>query len=459
MPVDLILKNCKVVKPNGIFSTGVAVDDGKIVAVAHDSLLPAADRTIDCHGNHVLPGVFDNHVHIGVYKPWIPDLNETASALAGGVTSVGNYIGMGYIAWTGSYSSKMSEWISDYNKNAFVDGFFHFPLQSDIQIDEVEKYYRDYKANFFKFLPYLGGEANGLGLQEVDDGQIYDGFRRASRLGPPVTIATHCENTKIIRRLKNQLMAAGRQDAPANTESRPQPVETLDVLKVLYMAKVFKTPLYIVHVTSSDSVDAIARAKANGQKVTAESCTHHLTMDKNNSLGALGIEYPALKDREDIDRLWRGLADGTIDTIATDHCSTTRDQKTNIWTVKAGFPGWETLLPLVLSEGVKKRGLPLTRAVQVLSENPARVNEVYPRKGAIEVGSDADLVVVDLKRTVKISMDKLHYKLSDYCIWDGWSIDGWPVTTILRGNVVVEDGAINAKPGAGKYTERDIIPK
>lgn len=457
MAVDLVLKNCSVVRPSGVFRAGVAVDDGKIVAVAQESHLPAADRVIDCGEKFVMPGVIDNHVHIGVYKPWIPDIQETQSAAAGGVTCLGNYIGMGSIAWTGSYLEKMQGWIDDYNANAYVDCFFHFPLQSDIQISEMERYYRDYKVSFFKFLPYLGGEANDLGLKEIDDGQIWDGFKQASKLGHPVTIATHCENMRIVRRLKAQLVAAGRKDSPANTESRPQPVETLDVLKNMYMAKVFNCPLYIVHVTSSDSVDAIARGKYKGQRIVAEACTHHLTVDRNNPYGPIGIEYPSLKDRADIERLWRGIAEGTIDTVATDHCSTTRDQKTDIWTAKAGFPGWETLLPLTLTEGVRKRGLPLSRAAAILSENPARANSVYPRKGAIEVGSDADLVVVDMKRTEKVSFEKnLHYKVSDYCLYEGWELTGWPSMTVLRGSVVYEDGQVVGKAGSGRYTTRDV---
>ncbi len=458
MTVDLVLKNCRVVKPSGVYDAGVAIDEGKIVAVAHDSHLPAGSRTVDCHENYVMPGVIDNHVHIGVYKPWIQDIQETASAAAGGVTSLGNYIGMGSIAWTDSYLKKMQGWIDDYNANAYVDCFFHLPLQSDVQIDEMDKYFEQFRTSFFKFLPYLGSEASGLGLKEIDDGQIYDGFKHAAALGKGVTVATHCENMKIVRRLKTQLMAAGRNDGgQANFESRPQPVEVLDVLKNLYIARVFGTQIYIVHVTSSDSVDAIARAKYHGQRVVAESCTHHLTVDKDNQYGAIGIEYPALKEKADIERLWQGLANGTIDTVGTDHCSTTRDQKVDMWNAKAGFPGWETLLPLTLTYGVKKRGIPMARAAAILSENSARANMVYPRKGAIEVGSDADLAVVDMKKTQEVSFDKnLHYKVSDYCLYEGWELTGWPAMTVLRGAVAYEDGQVLGKAGSGRYVTRDV---
>ena len=457
MTVDLVLRNCHVVRPSGILSVGIAIEQGKIVALAHDSQLPKADRTVDCHGNHVLPGVIDNHVHLGIYKAWRSDLNETAAAAAGGITTIGNYVGMGDVAWGQSYHAKMKEWAESYNHDAFVDAIFHFPIQSDIQLEEMESYYRKYKVNLFKFFPYLGQEALALNLQEVDDGLIYEGFQTAGRLGSPVTLGIHSENMRVVHRLKRKLIAAGRTDLPANTESRPQVVETLDVVKACYMARATKAQLYIVHVTAADSVDVLRKVKVEGQRVVTETCPHFLTLTKDMPYGPLGIEYPSLKERDDNESLWQGLADGTIDVVATDHCSSSRDQKTNIWTAKAGFPGCETLLPIILSEGVRKRGLPLTRVAEVLSQNPARLNRIYPRKGALEVGSDADMVIVDLKRTLKVSIgETLHYKISDYCLWEGWNLYGWPIMTILRGNVVFEDGAVTGKPGVGQYTERDL---
>lgn len=466
MVVDIVIKNSRIVKPEGIFQAGLAIEEGKIVAIAKDPLLPKANKVIDAEGNYLLPGIIDAHVHIGSCgHSFKDDIKDTSAAICGGVTTIGNYVGMAETDCKGSYKPVFKNWVNTYNKNAFTDAFFHCIMTAEIQIKEIPDYASSFGVTSFKFYSYLaergckrtswGEEAENI----LTDGDIYTGFQKISKLGHPALAMIHCENADIIAKLQAKAMKEKRQDLKAMTDARPNFVEAMDIQKAIFMAKTTGVPLYIVHVTSAEGVDAIRNAVQSKTNVTAETCPHFLVLTYEAPLGPLGVENPPLKDKKSNEALWQGIRDGVIGCMGTDHGSATKDMKKDIWTAAPGFPGVETQLPVLLSEGVNKGRITLEKLVEVCCYNNAKTFGIYPKKGTISVGSDADLTIVDLNKTDKMSIEKLHYWASDFTIFEGMKLKGWPTHTILRGKIVMEKGQITTKPGVGKYLPRKIHKK
>jgi len=455
LSVDLAIKNCKIVSPWGISVAGIAIDHGKIVAIGSDDSLPEAVRTIDALGNHVIPGIIDTHVHLELGHSLEESARtDTAAAALGGITTLGHYLGT--IAWAGkrSYTEKFDEWKATYEKHAVVDAFFHVFILSDMHLRELVDNARRYGITSCKF--HMGYRETGpgqIGEGSIDDGFLYTGFKYIAGLGYPARAMVHAENMDIINRFIPDVAATGRQDLAAWTEARPAFCEVLDVERAILIARVTRAPLYIVHTSAAGSVDAIARAKAEGVDVVGETCPQYLTLTKDSPLGTLGKINPPLRDEESIQRLWQGLREGTIECLGTDHCTYTREMKQDMWTAPSGIPGMEYFLTLMLSEGVNKGRITLERLVEVCCYNNARIFGIYPQKGTITVGADADLVIIDLNKKAKLSA-KTSHQLTDFCPYEGWEVKGGPILTMVRGNIVAEGGKLTAQPGVGRYIPR-----
>ena len=255
-------------------------------------------------------------------------------------------------------------------------------------------------------------------------------------------------------------MAAGRTDMGAWDDRSPAFTEAGHARTYLYYAKVAGCPIYIVHVTTQETIAEIEKAKAEGLTVYSEIGTHYLVLHKD----AWKINVP-LRDRATHETLWHALASGAIDCIGSDHVAHTRTRESmetgNVWTTISGFPSRiEGMLPMMLSEGVNKGRITIERLAQVASENPARIFGLYPKKGAILPGADADLIVIDLKRRAKITKELLH-TITPWSIYEGWEVTGWPVMTLVRGNVVMEwpDNEPRAKvteASVGQYVRRTV---
>ncbi|MFW6145503.1 MAG: dihydroorotase, partial [bacterium] len=219
-------------------------------------------------------------------------------------------------------------------------------------------------------------------------------------------------------------------------------------------AEITGCPAYIVHVSSKAGLKELLRHRERGgSPIYAETCIHYLTHTKNSSAGVLAKVNPPLREQEDIDFLWESLANGDIDTVGTDHCLLTRSQKKDIWSAVPGFPGIAMLLPILLSEGVNKGRITLEKVAEVASCNAAKIFGLYPKKGTIRVGSDADLVVVDLDLEQTVTTALLQ-SASDFSIYEGWNMKGWPIMTMLRGEVIMKDGKVLNKEGYGEYLKR-----
>jgi dihydropyrimidinase len=270
-----------------------------------------------------------------------------------------------------------------------------------------------------------------------DDGSIYSVFQSVAKLGPPAIALLHCENWEIAQVLQKQLMDAGRTDMGAWDDRSPAFSEVGHARTYLYYARIAGCPIYVVHCTTKETIAEIEKAKAEGLTVYSEIGTHYLVLHKD----AWKINVP-LRDRSTHEGLWQALASGAIDCIGSDHVAHTRTRESmetgNVWTTISGFPSRvEGMLPMMLSEGVSKGRITIERLAQVASENPARIFGLYPRKGAIVPGADADLIVVDLKRRATITKELLH-TVTPWSIYEGWEVTGWPVMTLVRGHIVME---------------------
>jgi len=292
-----------------------------------------------------------------------------------------------------------------------------------------------------------------------DDGTIYLGMEKAAEIGPPGLICIHPENYEIVRIFEERLKRAGRTDMAAWDERSAHFCEAGHVRTYAYYAGVTGCPLYVVHTTTPETIQEIIKARAEGVKIFSQTGHHYLTL----SHYVWKINVP-LRDDATMAQLWDALRVGHINCIGSDHVdwgmSREEMDKGNVWETISGFPSRiEALLPVMLTEGVGRGRISLEKLVEVCSENPARIFGLYPKKGTISIGSDADLVLVDLERTMKVRREMI-YSSAGWSIWESKELKGWPVMTILRGQVIMEwpEGAPRAKitveRPAGRYIPR-----
>ncbi len=455
--MELVIRNGKIVTPTEIVSAGIAIDNGKIVAIGREDLLPTADKTIDASGKYILPGLIDPHTHPGFGVTFESSVRtETQAAAVGGVTTMSIYVRdvkRGLVA-------PFDEYRRHFESNAVTDGFFHLMVSNEQSLDEIPRC-PDLGVTGFKFsIGYKGPQAEAMGIPPIDDGFVLDGFRRISNLGYPARAMVHAENIDIALRLRKGLEQ--RQDVRVWHDSRPNFVEEECMYRCLFLAKVSSCPLYIVHITIKEGADIINKARAEGINVIAETCPQYLTHNSEEPVLVIkenptfAVVNPPLRGKEDNERLWQAIKDGVIDCIGSDQAAATKKLKGNdMWKAPMGLGNiTQMILPVMLSEGVNKNRISLEKVVEVCCQNPAKVFGLYPRKGTISVHSDADLVIIDLNKKVKFT-PQMSPSLCDWNIYDGWEFKGWPVCTILRGKVIAEDGKVVVKPGTGRY----ILPE
>jgi len=467
MTVDTIVKNAKIVNPWGTYNGDIVIDKGKIVGIVADSGSLQASKKIDAKGKHVLPGVIDPHTHLN-QGTGMPDLQktekqalatETVSAAAGGVTTVMT------VQYTGgSYFDLHEDAVRTIKSSSMVDVVLNAGIFTERQVEEIPRYASELGITAYKWLiPYREKEARTLGLANergVDDALLWFGLEQISKLGYPTLAMIHAENVEIIARLSDKLRSQGRNDLQAYWDARPKFAEKEYMMRSAYLSEVSGARIYIVHISIGEGVEVIAQAKARKIQMFGETCSHYLNMTQKDALrfGNLAKLNPPLRDKEDVEQLWRGLREGIIDCVGTDHCPHTIESKNrlpSIWECYPGFPGVATLLPVLLNDGVNKGRISIEKLTDVLSYRTARIFGLHPKKGSLELGSDADLVIVDLDKTVTVTPDLLK-SVSDYTLYDGWKFKGWPILTMVRGSVVMEDGEIVGKKGTGDYIPRKL---
>lgn len=449
---DLVLAGGRAVLPGvGLTAVDICLRDGTIAAVVEPGSAGAsAAETLDVRGRVVLPGAIDAHVHLGqdITVPKTPEDAdaETASAAAGGITTM-----LVYLMSPQPYEELFDAAIGTMATHGHTDFGFHFCLVTRDQIEAVPRYVKDLGVSSFKFfMNFRGEEGAYLGLPGNDDGFLYDLLRMVVENGAMAN--PHAENIEIVWRLSEQMVKDPDAGLDAWDRMRPAFVEAEAEQRVAYIAGVLGASMYAVHVTSAEALRVLRHQREHHPDVFIETCPHYLLLDHSSPVRSRGKVNPPLRTSADAEALWAAIADGTVDVVGSDHVPRHHVAKDkDIWSASAGFPGTGTLLPLLLSEGHVKRGLPLERIVDLTATRPARLFGMYPRKGAIVPGADADLVVVDLEGESIIEAATQHSGAA-YTVFEGWDVSCRVEHTLLRGGFTLREGQLQDR--RGEYVPR-----
>jgi len=450
---DLVIKNGLVVTPQGILRGGLVVRNERILQIGSDDSLPEANLEVDVKGNYVLPGLVDPHVHIGraTEEDFTNYLRtESVSAAISGVTTFIGFVRFGEILERRLPVYRKGKEIG--KKNSYIDFKFHAYLFTEEHIEEIPQLIKEGITSAKLMLNYTEEGAKAVGYQAIDLGFVYKVMETLASYGPPVLVQAHCEQPDIIALLSNRLEAQGRNDFLAWAESRPAICETVHAFSLGLISLETGCPVYIVHVSSKETIDAIRYLRQRGAKIYAETCPHYLTLNKNTPMGVLARMAPPLRSEMDVEYLWQAVADGTFDNIGSDHVPLARRQKEEdgIWKGVPGVGGIGAMLPLLLTEGVNKGRITIEQLVKLTSENPARIWGIYPKKGALSPGSDADIIIVDPSQEWVLSAGNLKSR-SDYSIYEGKAVKGKVIRTFVRGKPVALDATLVAEAPLGMY--------
>ena len=452
MSFDLVVKNARVVSPAGITEGVIGIKAGKIAAIMTDASLITGDQTLDAGHQYVLPGLIDPHVHFAYLGSFEDQFkSEPKAAAMGGVTTVGNYLILpqGVI-------DQLDGLIKLWNSSAVIDGFFHSMVVSEKTIGEIPECYERGITSFKFLMGYKGPQAELLGITATDDGKVFGGFEKIAKL-PGAVGMVHAENIDII--LMMQKRYRNRQDHAVWGDSRPRFCEAETMHRAINLARAAGNTLYIVHMTIGEGVEIVGRAKAEGLPVIAETCPQYLTVTNDNGYlkkhPAFANVNPPIRYDDDLAMLWKGLQDGRVDLVGTDHAPVSAAKKgDDIWNAPMGLGNLtEYMLPVMLSEGVNKGKITLERLVEVCCYKPAQVFGLLPKKGVICAGADADLVFVDLHKK-KIPESK--YSAAEWSPWAETELEGWPTLTMVRGEIVMKEGTIVGKEGTGRFIPRPV---
>ena len=449
MTFDTVIANGTVVFPStGESPCDIAIKGGKIAGILDRGAAGPATKVIDASGRHVFPGLIDAHIHFGFAEPITEYASETVYAAQGGFSTV-----IGYFLNNESYGGVFEREMAHARPRAHVDFAFHFSTANEEHIAKLESYVRDYGVTSFKyFMNFKGEEGRYLGLDGTDDGYLYDLLKEAARIGG-VTVVLHTENIEIVNRIRREMQAAGKSMLRDWTFAKPSFTEAESCVRAMYFAEHHGATIYIPHVSSRMALDEVRKWRARYNKVYVETCPHYLTHTLDSDLGSVGKANPPFKTEDDVAALWEGLADGAVDLVASDHVPRKiATKQKSIWQASQGFPGTATILPVLLDQGYHKGRLTLQRIAQLLTSAPASIFRLES-KGDIRVGLDADLTIVDLNYSRTVKAAELG-SYSDYSIYDGWTFKGWPRLTMVRGTVVMQDGAIVGPGGHGQYIRR-----
>ncbi len=452
---DLVIRSGTIVTADGIHRAAVAVLDGKIAAIDRDDAMPEAREVIMAMGKHILPGLIDTHVHLREpghieREDW---LTGTQAAAAGGITTV---LEMPLAVPPVHSVETLQERAKLVEPKSVVD----FGLYSGANIDNLDQIESLAEAGAVAFKTFRtraprGRERELVGICSPDAGQTLLVMERIARTGRLHVI--HAEDQQILDITVDRVQRSGRRDGRAHAISRPEVVEAASVAQCIELARATGARVQLAHTSSPAALSMIAQAKLEGLQVTAETCPHYLffTEETLDRWGPYAKCNPPLRSKEAQDALWEAVRTGVVDVIGTDHAPFSVEEKApfvnDIWGAFAGIPGLEQFLPLLLTAVAEGR-LTLLQLVKLTSENAARLFGLWPRKGNVAVDADADLTIVDT--TVERTCDHriLYTKARNVAlIYDGLWLRGWPVTTIVRGQVVMRDGKVIGEPGWGRW--------
>jgi len=440
--MDLIIKNARLLLESGLVGGGIGVSDGKIVLIAKDNHLPDARETIDAENKILMPGLIDCHAHI--HDPTMLEHEDfstgTRAAAAGGVTTVIDMPLTNQVDTPQAVNNKIEQGES----MAIVDFSFYAGMLNSENIPVIPHLIQQGVAAFKAFTcePY-----------PANDGVIMKALSEVSEHGGHITV--HAENQGVLDEFQKEF--ENDWDAPvSHALARPNVSEQLAVRQVIGIAEQTGGHLHVAHITTSEGILEIERAKLRGIMVTTEVCPHHLMFqrDEMNRLGPKSKMNPPLRTNRDKAALWSALLRGSIDIVVTDHAPCPIEKKDagseDIREAWSGVDGLQTLLRVLLSEGINKGRLSYQRLLRVTSLNPAKIFGLYPRKGTIQIGADADFVIVDPTREEKVT-DEMMFSKCGWTLYRGMKMVGVPTMTFVRGVPVFGEERTLVKPGHGRF--------
>ncbi len=461
--IDIIIRGGTVVTPWGVGEWDVATEGEKIAAVAEPGTLsPEGVRVIDAAGRIVVPGGIEPHAHIGdKMQPERSGARPVSlAAVHGGTTTV-----LDFATQVPGHDLRhaVDEASERWSGNAYTDYSYH-PIfakgASQEDIEQIPGLLREGFPSFKIFTTSVRPPHPKMQDRHTDFGRLSAIMEHISANGGILLV--HSEDDEMVH--YNYAMAQGRDqwDWWNMHLIHTNLSEDVSFRRVIRLAERKQATVYFVHTSAMEGVQAVGEARARGLPVYGETLHNYACFNAEHYREPDGMKYhtyPSLKSAEDAESLWSGLLDGRLSTIATDLVSTSLEEKVRYKTVAdatGGHNGIETRVGIAYTEGVVNRGMSLERFVDITSANAARIFGMYPRKGAIAAGSDADITIIDPSISRPLSLDDLH--LEDYSIWEGWQIRGWPVTTLLRGKVMVEEGRLLGSPSDGRLLPRSIDP-
>ena len=453
--MSTVIKGGTIVTADLTYKADVKVEGGKIVEIGPDL---SGDTVLDAAGCYVMPGGIDPHVHLempfmGTYSA--DDFESgTRAGLAGGTTMVVDFClpdpGQSLIDALKRWDNKSTRANCDYS--------FHMSVTwwSEQVFDEMKTIVEEKGINTFKhFMAYKGALM-------VNDDEMFASFQRCAALGALPLV--HAENGDVVAAMQQKLMDEGNNGPEGHAYSRPPSVEGEATNRAIIIADMAGAPLYVVHTSCEQSHEAIRRARQNGMRVYGEPLIQHLTLDESEYFNkdwdhsARRVMSPPFRNRQHQDSLWAGLASGSLQVVATDHCAFTTDQKRtgvgDFRKIPNGTGGLEDRMPMLWTHGVNTGRLTMSEFVAVTSTNIAKILNIYPRKGAILVGADADIVVWDPKRSKTISA-KSQQSAIDYNVFEGKEVTGLPRYTLTRGVVAIEEATVKTREGHGQFVRRE----
>lgn len=455
---SILIKNGEIITPTDRYVSDIYVEDGVIKAIAPKLEKPKAEtKVIDAHGHYVFPGAIDAHVHMEL--PFMGEVSGddfesgTAAGVAGGTTSIIDFV---IPSRNQSLMSALETW-KERARKSVADYAFHMAVTwfGDNTAKEMEQCVRQEGITSFKtFMAYRGA----IG---VDDTEMIKVMETAKNLNALVT--AHCENGEMVVALQEKLFKAGKIEPKYHAQSRPAPLEGEATARAIMLARMTGIPLYIVHVTAKEAVDAINEARLRGQVVFGETCPQYLLLDdsvyeKPDFEGAAYVMSPPIRPKGHQEALWAALKSGIIQTVATDHCPFHQhSQKTlgmkDFRKIPNGAAGIQNRLALMYTYGVLENRIDLHQFVELNCTRPAKIFGMYPRKGAVMVGSDADLVIWNPQKESVISA-KTHLHKCDRNIFEGFKTKGAPAWVIVNGKVQYDNGDLKVERGAGRFIPR-----
>ena len=456
--LDVLIKGGAVVSPTLTELCDVGVKDGRIVLFAGPNSIDAeAERVVDATGKFVVPGGVDAHVHFNIalsenMKAQSSKPGGRAAAFGGTTTFIDFALQSGPNSLVKAIEDKQDELKADqpdvdYALHAMITG----KATLDV-LDEIPDAISGGISSFKMFTTFAGDSAAGGTF--TDDGRIWGVMQKTAKHGGMAMV--HCEDNCIIDFCVHQLYRDGRQQFPHIHEARPNLCEEAAIMRMLLLARRSGSPLYIVHLSSIEGIEAVAEARAKRMPVYGEALHNYLAFcdeDYAKPDGMIYHNYPALKSAKDRDALWEAVRSDVLDVASSDDFTVPFAKKVagkQVDNATGGHNGIETRMAYLFSEGVRKNRLSINRFVEVASTAPAKLFGLYPRKGIIAIGSDADIVIMDPALKKKIVLEDLHSDC-DYSIWDGWEFHGFPVMTMLRGEILVENGVWTGREGMGSF--------